>query len=186
MRGLFDWKVIVALLIALLVASTALGSTGGVREFLEKGWNKLRSLLSGSPIPIPSLGGSAVPIKLVLESPVALTPDRAVDVSIGDVQLRQFKGSLTVDRANKTLRLQQNGLELVAPLRSAAFADFSIASFSASGVAFTILPNVTTSNGSIEFKNFHGSVSVSEMGALVEGNVTSLRTSIGGREWELK
>ncbi len=188
MRGLLDWKVIVALLVALAIAYAVFGGTGDLRQSLESAFGKAKSLAGGVDIPIPGLGGSAVPARVLFHSPVALSPDAPVDIQLGDVKLYQFTGTITPDLANRTIAIQPAGssLGVRAPLTNVTISGFSMRSLSVSSADFIILPNTTASNASIELRGFRGTVTIDITGTLLDGNVTSLRTTIGGREWELK
>lgn len=183
---MLDLRVLAALAIALVVALFAVGNLGETRDLIEKGLGKASLLADRVDLPIPGLAGSAVPVKLLLESEVAIQPDSAVDVRVGAVNITGFRGALAVDRGAKLLRISQGELAIAAPLAETRFENVVIGTLSVQGAAFTILPNVTTENGSLELRGFRGSLVLSSQGALLDGNVTSLRTAIGGREWELR
>ncbi|HLD77852.1 MAG TPA: hypothetical protein VJB16_02375 [archaeon] len=187
MRGLLDWKVIVALLVALAIAYAVFGGSGDLRGLAEKALGKAQAVAGGAQLPIPSFG-SAVPVRIRIDPDIEIAPDRPVDVEVGSVRLQGFRGTITTDKAASVIRIRQEGssLEVVAPLENVTFPDFSMDSFSVEGAAFTIEPNVTAANASLALRGFRGTVTLGRAGALLEGNVTELRTSIGGREWQLK
>jgi hypothetical protein len=85
-----------------------------------------------------------------------------------------------------TLSEKGSKFKAMIPSNNVTVSGFGIDSLSMTETKFDIEPDITTDNGTIDIKDFFGSITSKGNALELRGNVTKLSATMGDLEWEMK
>lgn len=185
---MFDWKIIAAVFIALVAVSYVVIGVPGIGEFFGDLASKAGKALEGSPFGglfSSGAGKAYVEVTLYPDS-LSLKPELPVNISAGNMELRDFRGEISVDLENGTISMKQEGSSLVITprLELVAIEGLKISRLSLEGIKASVKSgdtNTMIENGTLEILDFLGRGSVSREYVGLSGNATKVR----GDGWEI-
>jgi len=185
---MFDWKIIAAVFIALIVVSYIVIGVPGIRDFFGGIASTVGDALESSPFGglFSSSGVKKTPVELTLRpESFSLKPELPVNVSLGDgTVLNDFKGELVL--VNGTMQLKQEGSSLVISpkLNLIEIEGVKLSRLELEGMEVEVKSeeiDTKVDGGSLEVLDFIGSGRISKEGIVLSGNVTRIR----GNGWEI-
>lgn len=185
---MFDWKVLASAFIALVVVSFILLEGFGAVNFFSNTFGSIGEWFGSSPFGgIVDSGSKHVSVTLY-PSNLTFEPKNDVNIETGSVNLTGFRGTINSNFIDGVIILKESGskLKVAVPMRNVVIREFMLDSLSIEEYKFMIAPNITTENGSIEFKDFSGVATFRSGGIELDGNVTSLTAKIGELNIDLK
>jgi len=187
---MIDWKILASAFIALLVVSFILMEGFGTTSFFSGTLGSIGEWFGSSPfgdlVPVADARGKHVNIMLYTDN-LTLESSGEIGIETGTVNMTGFSGSIHVDfeRGNLVLAESETKLKVTVPIKNIRMSGFTLDKLSLENSRFAIEPDISTENGTIEIKDFFGSVTAKENGLELDGNVTRLTTKIGDLSWEL-
>ena len=174
-------KTLVVALVILIIAAIII-SPGGIEKaggFFKDVENWL-GLNIGGIMSKPTAGGKAVSLSIEPPVPFTLKPNAALNATSGSIHINGFSGEITIGSDNVSLSETGTGLNLALPANGTMLSGLRLDTLSLNGVAFYISPNITTTGGNITLTGFYGSGTIDSGRLSLDGNVSSLKATIGG------
>jgi hypothetical protein len=187
---MFDWKIIAAVFIALLVVSYIVIGVPGISEFFGNIASGAGNLLEGSPFggifSSGAAGGRLVEVTLYPDG-FTLEPELPVNVSFGDGTLIEgFKGGIMVDLNNGTISMSQEGSSLVISpkLNMVWIYGLKISRIGLDNITASVKSGdaeTSIEDGALEITGFLGEARITRNDIKLIGNVTLVK----GDGWEI-
>lgn len=185
----FDWKIIAAVFIALIIVSYVVIGVPGIGDFFGGIASKVGEALEGSPFGgiFSSSGIKKTPAEITLyPDSFSLKPELPVNISSGDTGLQDFRGEISIDLANGTISMRQEGSSLVISprLELLTIEGLKISRMDLEGIKANVRSgdvDTLVENGSLEILDFLGEGRITREYIMFSGNVTKVR----GRGWEI-
>ena len=190
---MLDWRIAGASFAALIVVSSVFigGSSFGIGDFFSDIMEQIGGWMKDSPFggffSTPVTSTTRVSMTLFSDT-LEFSPSNEANITtISGANITGFSGTVTADLPGETVLLTEPGtpLRISLPLDRLEFAELEMASLLLENTGFLIDPNMTTDNGTVEITGFLGTGTLTTKGLKIEGNVSRLRTIIGGMTWEL-
>ncbi|GAF85839.1 unnamed protein product [marine sediment metagenome] len=186
---MFDWKIIAAVFIALIVVSYVVIGVPGIREFFGSAASGIGRLLESSPFGGLFSSGSIkkTPAEITLfPDSFSLKPELPVNISAGDTLLQDFRGEIAVNLENDTISMKQEGSSLVISprLELVVIKGLKISRLELEGMRANVKSgdvNTSIENGTLEILDFLGEGRITSDYIKLSGNVTRIR----GDGWEI-
>jgi hypothetical protein len=188
MKGLFEWKILAAILAVLIVASSALISNTGVRDIFLNSTGSLGDWMSGSPFDslfsTPQKDDHMVVIRLSSDT-IRLDIETPVNISTGDSSLLNFRGVLSLDFNENSSRFlpAESDLVLDLELEGTEIKNVRMPKLVFEGIDFVVeseKTNISASDDRIEIYDFHGDISITDAVEL-SGNVSK----VNNEKWSI-
>lgn len=186
---MFDWKIIAAVFIALIIVSYVVVGVPGIREFFGSVAEGVGKALEGSPFgglfSSPGIRKTTVEITLYPDS-ISLKPELPVNITAGDTWFQGFRGEISVDFANSTISMRPEGSSLVISpgLGLVVVEGLKMGRINLEGITANVKSgdtNTAVENGTLEILDFLGEGRITRGDMVLSGNVTKVR----GGEWEI-
>ncbi len=186
---MFDWKIIAAVFIALIVVSYVIIGVPGIRESFENTASGIGRLLEGSPFGglFSSGGVKKTPAEITLyPDALSLKPELPVNISLVDTVLQDFRGEISVNLEKGTIGMRHEGSSLlISPkLNLVVIEGLRVSRLGLEGIRANVKSgDIDTSieNGSLEILDFLGQGRITKDYIALSGNVTRIR----GDGWEI-
>lgn len=186
---MFDWKIIAAVFIALIIVSYVVIGVPGIREFFGGLASRVGSALEGSPFGglFSSSGIKKTPAEITIyPDSFSLKPELPVNISAGDTGLQDFRGEISVDLVNGTISMRHEGSSLVITPRldTILIEGLKISKLNLEGIRANVRSgdvDTMVENGTLEVLDFLGEGRVTRDSIVLSGNVTKVR----GKGWEI-
>jgi len=186
---MLDWKVLASAFIAMIIVTIIMLEGFGASSFLSGGMSFISEWFGSSPFGgLVSGGSDGKQVTVTLYQPnLTLRPQEEVEIETVTVNISGFVGDIHADFDSKILVLYESGsdLKVAFPLKNIRISGFKINKLQLENSNFMIEPNITTDNGTIEMKDFFGTVTTKTNGLEFQGNVSELSAKIGDLSWEL-
>lgn len=188
---MLDWRIVGASFAALVVASSLfMGSANaGVGDFFSDIMSQINEWMSGSPFGgMFSTTSPATKQISILISPSVLefSPGPETIIFSGDHNITGFSGTVSADFSSGTAVLASSKSDLkISMPAEISFQNLALGALTVEGARFTIPPNMTIDNGTVTLKNFLGTGSITSEGLELQGNVSTLKATMGDFNWEL-
>jgi len=186
---MFDWKIIAAVFIALLVVSYVIIGVPGIRDFFGGIASGVGKALESSPFGglFSSGGTKKTPVEVTLyPDTFSLKPELPVNIIMVDTELQDFRGEISVNLADDTISMKQEGSSLVITPRlnlvrieGLKLSRLDLKEIRANVKSGDIDTNVE--NGTLEILDFLGEGKITGEYVMLSGNVTRIR----GNGWEI-
>lgn len=185
---MFDWKVIVAGLVAVLLVSSVLVGDFGIKDIFSGTVNKISEWLGSSPFgglfPSPETSHKEVVISLYPESFI-LVPETTVDISLDSINFTNFKGKITTHFQNNTICFEESaGLNINMPIQRTKIKNVKIRSIKLENIRYRVVSgesDITNENGTIEITSFSGTVVIEGIFIEFIGNISLVK----GSDWSI-
>lgn len=181
-KGMFEWKILAAIFAVLIVLSSALVSSTGIKDFFLDATGNLGDWMRGSPLgslfSTPQLGVNQVVIKLMAEN-ITLNMEMPVNISAGTSSISNFKGAVSLNfRENSSTFLPAGSdIRLDTELGKTEIKDVKISKLILKNIDFVVTSektNITASDDNIEIYDFSGDITVTDH-VLLTGNVSRVK-----------
>ncbi len=182
LKGLLEWKILAAVFAILIVASSALVSNSGIKDFFLNSTGDLGDWMGDSPFgsifATPEKEGTAVTITLMADM-LELEMEVPVNVTSGDTVIRNFKGPITFDFANNRTSFVLSGSDFSfdTGLGDTTVRDVRITKLILDDMDFVVeseKTNITGTGDTIEIYDFEGDITAGRYLEL-RGNVSSVK-----------
>lgn len=194
---MLDWRMVGASFAALVVVSSifagsASGAGSGVTDILSNIINQIQDWFKSSPL--EGVLGGATPHTKQIHTTVYIYPDsitiepvQPLEFSFQDISFQNFEGEINANFADNELsfNVKDSDLQLNASTGSLVLEDLEIMSLQVTESKFSIEPNMTADNGTLNMKGFSGMAFLGTDHIKLEGNFTSLEAQIGELTWDL-
>ena len=169
-----------------LFAGSASGVGGGITDILSKIMEKINGFFETSPFGgifgglAPKAKTTYAEIYLYPDS-FTLTPAKPLDITFRDITLVGFEGNIKPDFASGELvfDIKDSPVKINSSLSGLSLNGLELGPFAASGMKFSINPNITAENGTISAAGFSGAAFLGTKHIKLSGNFTSLKAKIG-------
>lgn len=184
-KGLLEWKILAGIFAVLIVVSSALVGSTGLKNVFLNSTTDLGENTQGSPLDwfsnlfaTPTTGTSPVEIELIATN-ITLEMEKNVDVTIGDSNIEKFKGSIDIDFEADKIVLTPDGSSMVLDLtlEETWITGVILPKLFLKDIDFVVVSektNITASNDNIEIYDFSGDVLVTDS-ILLTGNATKVK-----------
>ena len=181
MKGLLEWKILAAIFAVIIVISSALVGSSGIRDFFMNSTGNLGDWMSESPFgsffSTPQKGTTSVMIKLFADN-LTLDLEAPVNISAGRSSISNFKGLAIFDfRGNSSEFIPAGSdIRLSTELGSTTIRDVRMTKILLKDIGFIVTSektNITGSGDDIEIYDFSGDIHVTDHVLLV-GNVSKV------------
>lgn len=187
-RFMFDWKIIAAVFIALLVVSYVIIGVPGIREAFGNLASGIGGLLKNSPFGgLFSSGIKKIPAEITIyPDALSIKPELPVNITMGDTVLQDFRGEISLDLANDTISMRQEGSSLVISpkLKLVVIEGLKISRLDLKEIRANVKSgdiDTNVENGTLEILDFLGECRITRDDIKLSGNATSIR----GNGWEI-
>jgi len=187
-KGMLEWKILAAIFAVLIVLSSALVGSSGIKDFFLNATGNLGDWMHGSPFgslfSTPQKGMNHVVIKLMADN-VTLIIETPVNVTAGTASILNFKGTVSLDfRKNSSTFLPAGSdIRLDTELGGTTMHDVRISKLILKNIDFVVTSektNMTASDDSIEIYDFSGEIAVTDH-VLLSGNVSK----VNDEQWSI-
>ncbi len=186
---MFDWKIIAAVFIALLVVSYVIIGVPGIRDFFGGIASGVGKALESSPFGglFSSGGVKKIYAEITLyPDTFSLKPELPVNITLGDTVLQDFRGEISMDLANDTISMKQEGSSLVISPRLdlVVIEGLKISRLDLENMKANVKSgdiDTDVENGTLEILDFLGEGKITEEYIMLSGNVTKVK----GNGWEI-
>lgn len=187
---MFDWKIIAAVFIALIIVSYVVIGVPGIRDFFGGIASSMGNALESSPFGglFSSSGVKKTQVELTLyPDSFSFKPELPVNISLGDgTVLQDFRGEISLNLESETISLKQEGTNLVInpkldliQVEGLKLSRLDLKEINAQVKSGDI--DTKVENGTLEVLDFLGSGSISRDGIVLSGNITKIR----GNGWDI-
>lgn len=182
MKGLLEWKILAAIFAVLIVVSSALVGSTGIRDMFMNSTGNLGDWLSESPLgsffSTPQKVETRVMIKLIADN-LTLDLEAPVNISAGKSGIYNFKGSARFDFMANSSEFVPTGsdIRLNTELGSTDIVGVKISRLILKDVGFVVTSektNITATGDDIEIYDFSGDIHVTDH-VLLDGNVSKVK-----------
>jgi hypothetical protein len=188
MKGLLEWKILAAIFAVLIVVSSALVGSPGIRDFFMNSTGNLGDWMAESPLgsffSTPQKGTTRVLIKLIADN-MTLALETPVNISAGKSSISNFRGEARFDFKGNSSEFIPRGsdIRLSTELVPTAIRDVKISKLILNDVGFVVTSektNITGSGDDIEIYDFSGDIQVTDH-VLLDGNVSK----VNDEQWSI-
>ncbi len=182
MKGLLEWKILAAIFAVLIVVSSALVGSTGLKDFFMNSTGSVGDWWSEAPFgsffSTPQKGSTGVLINLFADN-ITLDMEAPVNITAAKSSITNFKGSAMFDFRENSTEFVPTGsdIRLRTELGPTTIRDVRISRLVLTDVGYTITSektNITASGDDIEILDFFGDIHVTDH-VLLDGNVSKVK-----------
>jgi hypothetical protein len=184
-KGMFEWKILAAVFAVLIVTSSALVGSTGIKDFFLNGTGNLGDWVKGSPFgslgslfSTPQLGEHRVVIKLIVVN-MSLPIENPVNITVGTAGISNFKGDVDLDFRDNSSTFSPAGsdIRLDMGLGGIRMEGVQITKLTLKNIDYVVTSeksNITASDDNIEIYDFSGDIAVADH-VLLTGNASRVK-----------
>jgi hypothetical protein len=184
-KGFLEWRILAAIFAVLVVLSSVLVTSTGIKDLFFNTTKGFGDSLKGSPLDwfsslfsTPQKGVNTVEIKVMTDN-ITLNIEKPANITYGKTNIANFKGVVTFDFMGKSSTFLPVGsdIRLETELAETRIKSVHMPVLIMNNIDFVVTSektNITASNEKIEIYDFFGDLTVT-YAVLFSGNVTKVK-----------